>query len=383
MGKDYYSILGVDRNASQEDIKKAYRKLALKWHPDRCPPDKKEEAQKKFQDIGEAFEVLSDPEKKRIYDQVGEEGLNGGMPDSGDAGGSGGPQFHFGGMPGGHTFHFTRSNADDIFRHFFGTADPFQAEGEDGMGGGFPGFAMGGMPFGGLGGMGGMPGGFGGMGGMPGGMGGMGGMPGGMGGGSRRGMGGSSARHAERKADPVHHPLNVSLEDLYNGIVKKVRITKKIMDASGRSMPVTVDKEINVKPGWKDGTKITFEREGDELPGVIPADIVFTLQTKPHDRFERDGDDLIYTCPVTLHDALTGVRTTVQSLDGRQLPVEARYVTPETVKLLPGEGMPNSKKRTKGDLKVKFKILFPELNESERNQIASVLRSAAARSGRK
>lgn len=60
-------------------------------------------------------------------------------------------------------------------------------------------------------------------------------------------------------------------------------------------MPVSVDKEINIKPGWKDGTKITFEREGDELPGVIPADIVFTLQAKPHDRFERDGDDLIYS----------------------------------------------------------------------------------------
>jgi DnaJ-class molecular chaperone len=70
MGKDYYKILGVSRSASQEEIKKAYRKLALKWHPDRVAPEKKDEAQAKFQEIGAAFDVLSDPEKKRIYDQV-------------------------------------------------------------------------------------------------------------------------------------------------------------------------------------------------------------------------------------------------------------------------------------------------------------------------
>lgn len=209
MGKDFYKILNVERNASQEEIKKAYRKLALKWHPDRCPPEQKEEAQKKFQDIGEAFEVLSDPEKKRIYDQVGEEGLRGGVPDNGgEEGGPGGAHFSFGGMPGGRAFHFSRSNAEDIFKQFFGTGDPFQAEGADP----FASFMMGGgSPLGGMGGMGGgrgmhfssMGGGapFGGMGGMGGGapfsgMSGMGGM-GGMGGGA-----------PERKADPIHQPLN-------------------------------------------------------------------------------------------------------------------------------------------------------------------------------
>eukprot|EP00601_Ochromonadales_sp_CCMP2298_P018481 CAMPEP_0173270192 /NCGR_PEP_ID=MMETSP1143-20121109/107_1 /TAXON_ID=483371 /ORGANISM="non described non described, Strain CCMP2298" /LENGTH=163 /DNA_ID=CAMNT_0014206583 /DNA_START=936 /DNA_END=1426 /DNA_ORIENTATION=- len=70
MSKDFYKILGVPRSASEADIKKAYRKQALKWHPDRVPPEKKDEAQTKFQEIGEAFETLSDKEKKRIYDQV-------------------------------------------------------------------------------------------------------------------------------------------------------------------------------------------------------------------------------------------------------------------------------------------------------------------------
>ncbi len=276
MGKDYYKILGVSKDSSAEEIKKAYRKLALKWHPDRCTPDKKDEAQKKFQEIGEAFEVLSDPEKKRVYDQVGEEGLKGGFP----AGGEGeGPSFNFGGgMPGGHSFHFT--NADDIFRNFFGTGDPFQAEGMDPFSG-FS-FMMGGMPGAKMGGMGGMPG----MGsGMPGMGGGMPGMGGGMPGMTRQ----------QKKADPVNYPLKVSLEELYAGATKRVRITKKIADASGKVVSVAVEKEINVKPGWKDGTKITFEREGDELPGIVPADIIFTIQTKPHDRYERDGDNLVLT----------------------------------------------------------------------------------------
>ncbi len=375
MGKDYYKILGVEKNAPQEEIKKAYRKLALKWHPDRCPPDKKDEAQKKFQDIGEAFEILSDPEKKRIYDQVGEEGLKGGFPGGGDgegAGGPGGAQFHFSGMPGGgRAFHF--SNPEDIFKTFFGTGNPFEAEGggADFGGGGFNPF----MGMGGMGGMGGMPG-------MR--MGGMGGMPGGMGG--MPGMGGSSGRHSAaptKKADPVQHDLKVSLEDLYTGTTKRVRITKKIADASGTLVPVTVEKEIQVKPGWKNGTKITFEREGDELPGIIPADIIFVIQAKPHERFERDGDNLIYHCPVTLYEALCGVRTTVQHLDGRVLNIDVKHVTPDTVKIIPAEGMPNSKTKTKGDLRVKFRIIFPDLSESERQQIGGLLKHHHDRHHRK
>ena len=134
-GKDFYDILGLSRGANESEIKKAYRKLAMKWHPDKNQ-DNKDFAEKKFKAVSEAYEVLSDPKKKDLYDQFGEDGLKEGF------GGGGG---------------FNASNAEDIFAQFFG----------GGMGGGGPFGGMGGMPGGGFGGMpggmGGMPGGFGGM----------------------------------------------------------------------------------------------------------------------------------------------------------------------------------------------------------------------------
>lgn len=83
---------------------------------------------------------------------------------------------------------------------------------------------------------------------------------------------------------------------------------------------------------------------------------------------------------MSLADALCGFRTSVQSLDGRQIPITASHVKPDTVKIIPGEGMPNSKKKTKGDLKVKFRVIFPDLTESERTQIANILQTASNRS---
>uniref|UniRef100_A0A8W4FFK1 DnaJ heat shock protein family (Hsp40) member B6 n=1 Tax=Sus scrofa TaxID=9823 RepID=A0A8W4FFK1_PIG len=108
---DYYEVLGVQRHASAEDIKKAYRKLALKWHPDKNP-ENKEEAERKFKQVAEAYEVLSDAKKRDIYDKYGKEGLNGGS-----GGGS-----HF---DSPFEFGFTFRNPDDVFREFFGGRDPF------------------------------------------------------------------------------------------------------------------------------------------------------------------------------------------------------------------------------------------------------------------
>ncbi|XP_062954609.1 dnaJ homolog subfamily B member 6 isoform X2 [Cynocephalus volans] len=108
---DYYEVLGLQRHASPEDIKKAYRKLALKWHPDKNP-ENKEEAERKFKQVAEAYEVLSDAKKRDIYDRYGKEGLNGG--------GGGGSH-----LDNPFEFGFTFRNPDDIFREFFGGRDPF------------------------------------------------------------------------------------------------------------------------------------------------------------------------------------------------------------------------------------------------------------------
>mmetsp|Transcript_131705 Transcript_131705/g.367147 ORF Transcript_131705/g.367147 Transcript_131705/m.367147 type:complete len:149 (+) Transcript_131705:124-570(+) len=138
---DYYKNLGVDRSASDAEIAKAYKKLALKFHPDKNP-DNKEEAEENFKVITEAYETLRDPDKRKVYDQVGKQGLQGG---GGGGGGSGGVSFQ---------------QADEIFKQFFGGNDPFRTffGGEDdddgfgaffgrgGMPGGMPGSIPGGMP---------------------------------------------------------------------------------------------------------------------------------------------------------------------------------------------------------------------------------------------
>ncbi|XP_068091960.1 dnaJ homolog subfamily B member 6 isoform X2 [Hyperolius riggenbachi] len=110
---EYYDVLGVHRNALPEDIKKAYRKLALKWHPDKNP-DNKDEAERRFKEVAEAYEVLSDPKKRDIYDRYGKEGLTGG------GGGGGGSHYD---SP--FEYGFTFRSPDDVFREFFGGRDPF------------------------------------------------------------------------------------------------------------------------------------------------------------------------------------------------------------------------------------------------------------------
>ncbi|XP_062615204.1 dnaJ homolog subfamily B member 6-like isoform X3 [Saccostrea cucullata] len=115
MELDYYVVLEITKNASETDVKKAYRKLALKWHPDKNP-DNKDEAEKRFKEISEAYEVLSDKEQRAIYDKYGKEGLSGG----------GGVQDDYDFNSPFHHFHpFHHRNPEDVFRDFFGGRDPF------------------------------------------------------------------------------------------------------------------------------------------------------------------------------------------------------------------------------------------------------------------
>ena len=113
MGKDFYAILGVEKNASEDDIKKAYRRMALRFHPDK---NKEPDAEEKFKEIAEAYEILSDKKKRDLYDKYGEDGLSGRMGGMGGGGGGAGTHFN-------HTFHDPR----EIFKNFFGTSNPFES----------------------------------------------------------------------------------------------------------------------------------------------------------------------------------------------------------------------------------------------------------------
>lgn len=355
MGKDYYKILGIAKGASEEDIKKAYRKMALKYHPDK---NKSPDAEEKFKSLAEAYEVLSDKKKRDIYDQYGEEGLKGGVP-----GGGGGDGTHF-------TYTFS-GDPRATFQQFFGTNDPFAHffnMGVDGHGPHvFENMDVEDDPFISM------------MGG-----GGVGGPR--MGGGTRRafsfnprdatrpGQGGKG-----RHQDPaITRDLYVTLEEVARGVTKKMKITRSVLGSDGRS---TRREEkiltIEVKQGWKEGTKITFEREGDQIPGKIPADIVFVIRDKPHSLFKRDGANLIYTAKIPLRDSLCGTRVSVPTLDGQKVTLNFNneIIRPQTTKRLQGYGLPYPKDLTrKGDIIVHFDIHFPTtLTESAKEILYEVL----------
>uniref|UniRef100_A0A1I7Y0G8 J domain-containing protein n=1 Tax=Steinernema glaseri TaxID=37863 RepID=A0A1I7Y0G8_9BILA len=319
MGKDYYKILGVSKGASDDEIKKAYRKMALKFHPDK---NKEPGAEQKFKECAEAYDVLSDPKKKEIYDQFGEEGLK----SDGGAGGPGGPGHAFYTFQGDPMRMFTQMCGDDIFSDMFGF----------GMGGGganmfFGGGADNGMNFG-----------------------------------QRR-----------PKQDPtVQHDLFVSLEDINSGCVKKMKITRRVIGADNTSRSEDKVLTVQIKPGWKSGTKITFPKEGDQRPGRVPADIVFVIKDKPHPKFKREGCDIRYIHKLSLKDALCGSVVHVPLLDGSTTPLRLdSIVRPNTTRRITAKGLPNPKApSTRGDLLVEFDVKFPEsLNSEQKLMLQNVL----------
>lgn len=361
MGKDYYSILGVSRSADEDAIKKAYRKMAIKHHPDKNP-DNRKTAEEKFKEVAEAYEVLSDKNKRTIYDQYGEEGLKGGggggsSSSSSGAGPAGGGFSGFQGFPGG-SFSFSQGggsgggfhgfqprDANDIFAQFFGGNGSSAFSSMFGGGGGLGGGANSAMDeddFGGFS-------------------------------SSARGHNPHSAR-SKTQAKPIIHTLALTLEDLYSGVDKKMKITRKRRNASGELVDQAKVVEIKVKPGWKAGTKITFEREGDERPGEIPADIVFQIAEQKHTKFTRKGDDLIHVLHISLTHALCGFSTTLTGINGKSFPLDCtnQIIQPGSIRVIKGAGMPLSKHPGQfGDLRIEFDISFPKhpLTEQQKQKI--------------
>ncbi|KAK3329638.1 hypothetical protein B0H66DRAFT_541677 [Apodospora peruviana] len=339
----FYDVLGVAPTATEAELKKAYKTGALKYHPDKNAHNPA--AEEKFKEISHAYEILSDSQKRQIYDQYGEAGLEGG------AGG--------GGMA-----------AEDLFAQFFG-------------GGSFGG---------GLGGM----------------------------------FSGMNHQRAPPKAKTIHHTHNVSLEDIYRGKVSKLALQRSIIcpkcdgrggkegavrrcatcdghgmktmmrqmgpmiqrfqtvcpDCNGEGeifkdkdrckqcmgKKTIVDRKVlhvHVDKGIKSGTKVEFRGEGDQAPGVMAGDVVFQIEQKPHPRFTRRDDDLLYHADIELVTALAGGNIFIEHLDDRWLNVEilpGEAIAPNAVKMIRGQGMPSYRHHDFGNMYIQFNVKFPEKN---------------------
>ncbi|KAM8718457.1 hypothetical protein ACLKA7_001636 [Drosophila subpalustris] len=300
MGMDFYKTLGISRNAKDDEIRKAYRKLALKYHPDK---NKTREAGERFKEVAEAYEVLSDKKKRDIYDQYGEEGLKHGVP---------GPQSDSNSPRRTYQFH---GDPRATFAQFFGFCDPREL-----FGAAFH------MDF------------------------------------DNSPLPGEEASRLEQDP-PIEHDLYVALEDINTGCSKKMQISRIRIVGQGLPRKETKVLNIEIKPGWKSGTKLTFSREGDESPNRIPADIVFIIRDKPHSLFKRDGSDICYTAHISLKQALCGATIELPTLQGDSIIYKSNgeIITPHTVKKYKDRGLPHSKNPSqRGSLCVKFDIEFPD-----------------------
>ncbi len=170
--------------------------------------------------------------------------------------------------------------------------------------------------------------------------------------------------------------LQVSLEEMYSGCVKKLKITKKVLDPRDytRTIDDTSVLEVEVKAGWKAGTKITFERMGDEKPGEVPADMVFVLVQKPHNLFERQGNHLVFKTSVRLREALVGGEVRLKTLDDRPLKVPFKGpIKSGHQQIVAGEGMIDTKTGKKGDLIVSFDVIWPEeISEEAKEKLSAI-----------
>ncbi len=328
--RDYYATLGVAKDASQADIKKAFRRLARENHPDVNKGDAA--AEKRFKEISEANEVLSDPEKRKAYDQLGanwqayqQAGGGNGRPFSGfESAGAGG-------FPGGMRFEY-RGNPEDLagFSEFFRT---FFA-GSGGLGGaagrGGPHIDIDPL-FGGLGGDTGA-----------------GYAASGFGTGSARGR-----RPAPQRAPDATADATISLEEVMRG-------TERHLQVGGKTL------EVKIPPGVRDGQKIrlTGKAEGG-------GNVYITVRLTRHPVFTRDGADLTMDLSLTLGEALLGADVHIATLEGKKL---ALTIPPGTqngrVFRLTGQGLPRFGASGRGDLRVRTKVVLPTFLDEEGQRLA-------------
>ena len=181
----------------------------------------------------------------------------------------------------------------------------------------------------------------------------------------------SAQQHSPAPEPAVHH-LPVSLDELAAGFTRKLKITKRIQDASGAIVSVSSVVTVEGRAGWRSGTRITFNGAGDEMHGRPAQDVVFVVQELPHPVFQRRADDLHCSINVPLVDVLSGETIMVAGLNGVHIPVPLMNAAPDSVITVPNAGMPG--KSGTGSLKVSIKIDFPaNLTELQRAQLKAVL----------
>jgi len=177
---------------------------------------------------------------------------------------------------------------------------------------------------------------------------------------------------------PVQYELLATLEEIYKGVIKKYKINKNNYLGNGQVIKEEKILNIEIKPGWKAGTKITFPKEGDKYPNIIPADIIFVLREQPHKLFTRVDNDIEYTASISLKEAICGNLTlNVPTLSGETKKFDFRneVITPYTTKVIPSLGMPHHKDPKKyGSMKIIFLIRFPStFSQDARNQLMGIL----------
>ncbi|KAK1266699.1 hypothetical protein QJS04_geneDACA009131 [Acorus gramineus] len=184
-----------------------------------------------------------------------------------------------------------------------------------------------------------------------------------------------------RKPPAVEKKLECSLEDLCFGCVKKMMITRDVISPDGKITKEQEFLKIKVKPGWKKGTKITFEGMGDERPGALPADIIFSISEKHHPLFKREGNDLVLAVEIPLIKALTGCTLSIPLLGGEKTSCSFdEVIYPGFEKVIRGQGMPDAQEKGgRGDLRIKFRISFPtKLSEEQRSGIVKLLQNCSS-----
>ncbi|GKV40469.1 hypothetical protein SLEP1_g48114 [Rubroshorea leprosula] len=327
--KSYYDILQVPRGASDEQIKRAYRKLALKYHPDKNQGN--EEANKKFAEISNAYEVLSDSEKRNIYDRYGEEGLKQHAASGGRGGGMG-------------------VNIQDIFSSFFGGGTMEEEEkiarGDDvivELDATLEDLYMGGSlkvrkyllliwreknvlkP-----------------------------APG--------------KRHCNCRNEVYHRQI---APGMYQQMTEQVCEQCQNVKYEREGYELTVD----IEKGMQDGQEVVFYEDGEPIIDGEPGDLKFRIRTAPHDHFRREGDDLHATVNISLVEALVGFEKTIEHLDEHLVDIGSKRITkPKEVRKFKGEGMPLHFSNKKGDLYITFEVQFPKsLTEDQKAKIKAAL----------